>query len=414
VKPFSARELVARVGTHLEIAKIRRESEERLREADRRKDEFLATLAHELRNPLAPIRTSLEIIRLGGSTAVSLEHVRGIMERQIGHMVHLIDDLMDVSRITTGKIQLQRQPALLSELVEGAVEATRTFVSERRVALTVHLPETPCVLDVDRTRFVQILSNLLHNAAKFTPPGGRIDVVAELSSREGAEAHEAAITVTDTGIGIAPELLPRMFDLFVQGKGLAGSAQGGLGIGLALVKRLVEMHGGRVEARSSGLEQGTQITIRLPVAAATFTAQQASPSSGASGVGSRVLIVDDNEDAARTLAMLVVKLGGESHIAGDGPTGLQAITEFRPHVVLLDIGMPGMDGYETCRRIRQAPGGAEIFVVALTGWGQEDDKQRALGAGFDLHLTKPADPAAVSRLLGDVERARTSAAGRSH
>jgi signal transduction histidine kinase len=413
VKPFSARELVARVGTHLEMARIRRESEERLREADRRKDEFLATLAHELRNPLAPIRTGLEIIRLGGSTAVSLEHVRGIMERQIGHMVHLIDDLMDVSRITSGKIQLQRQPALLSELVEGAVEATRAFVSERQVALTVTLPETPCMLDVDRTRFVQILSNLLHNAAKFTHPGGRIDVVAELSSCEGAEDQEAAITVSDTGIGIAPELLPRMFDLFVQGEGLAGSAQGGLGIGLALVKRLVEMHGGRVEARSGGLEQGTQITIRLPVVAATSAAQQGSPLSVVSGVDSRVLIVDDNEDAARTLAMLVLSLGGESHVANDGPTGLEAITRFRPHVVLLDIGMPGMDGYETCRRIRQAPGGAAIFVVALTGWGQEDDIQRALGAGFDLHLTKPADPAAVSRLLGDVQRARTSAAGPS-
>ena len=272
VKPFSARELVARVGTHLQMARIRREGEERLREADRKKDEFLATLAHELRNPLAPIRTGLEVIRFGGATAASVEQVRGIMERQIGHMVRLIDDLMDVSRITSGKIQLQRQPALLSELVEGAVETTRAFVAERQAALSVRLPETPCVLDVDRTRFVQILSNLLHNAAKFTKPGGRIDVVADLQAREDSQPSQVVITVTDNGSGITPELLPRVFDLFAQGEGLAGSAQGGLGIGLALVKKLVEMHGGTVEARSRGLEQGTQIALRLPVASVTSTA----------------------------------------------------------------------------------------------------------------------------------------------
>ncbi|HZW74693.1 MAG TPA: ATP-binding protein, partial [Caldimonas sp.] len=283
VKPFSARELVARVATHLEMARIRREadqaireSEQRLREADRRKDEFLATLAHELRNPLAPIRTGLELIRLGGGTPASIERVRGIMDRQISHMVRLVDDLLDISRITSGKIQLQRQPAVLSDLVDGAVEATRAFIAERRVQLSVRLPGVPCVLDVDRTRFVQVLSNLLHNAAKFTGPGGQIQVSATF---DDADRRELALTVADTGVGITPELLPHVFDLFTQGEAAGSLTQGGLGIGLALVRNLVEMHGGRVDARSGGRNLGTQITIRLPASQATSSAARlAAPS----------------------------------------------------------------------------------------------------------------------------------------
>jgi signal transduction histidine kinase/DNA-binding response OmpR family regulator len=388
-----------------------RESEERLREADRRKDEFLATLAHELRNPLAPIRTGLELIRLGGSSVGSIERVRGIMERQIGHMVRLIDDLLDISRITSGKIRLQRQPAVLSELVEGAVEATRAFIAERRVKLAVHLPDTPCVLDVDRTRFVQILSNLLHNAAKFTEPDGRIDVTAEISASDASDRRELAITVADSGIGISQEMLPRVFDLFTQGDGAAGQAQGGLGIGLALVRRLVEMHGGGVEARSEGRGRGTQVTVRVPVAETAPAGGLPSVPGETSAVTGRVLIVDDNQDAAHTLAMLVDDLGGESQIANDGPSALRRMAEFRPDVVLLDIGMPGLDGYETCRRIRQTPGGSDLIVVALTGWGQDDDKQRAVDAGFDRHLTKPADPVAVQKLLAEVGNARERARG---
>ena len=279
VKPFSARELLARIATHLEMSRIRREaeaalrdSEARLREADRRKDEFLATLAHELRNPLAPIRTSLELIRAGGSNTSAIEPVRAIMERQVAHMVRLIDDLLDVSRITSGKIKLQRDSAPLSELVDGAVEATRALIAERQQQLAVHLADTSCILDVDRTRFVQVLANLLQNAAKFTPAGGRIDVTAEIHRGGGEGPPELALTVADTGVGIAPEMLPRVFDLFSQGEATDGQAGEGLGIGLALVRRLVEMHGGSVEARSDGRDRGTQITVRIPVSHRISTA----------------------------------------------------------------------------------------------------------------------------------------------
>jgi CheY-like chemotaxis protein/two-component sensor histidine kinase len=327
------------------------------------------------------------------------------MERQIGHMVRLIDDLLDISRITSGKIQLQRQAALLSELVDGAVEATRAFAAERGVHLAVHLPDGPCVLDVDRTRFVQILSNLLHNAAKFTEAGGHIDVSAEVGARDDSSFQELALTVADSGVGISQEMLPRVFDLFTQGEGDA-LAQGGLGIGLALVRRLVEMPGGRVAARSEGRNRGTQVTIRMPVSRAKASAGSHARPGAQESIACRVLIVDDNEDAAHTLAMLVAELGGESCIATDGHSGIRCLSEFRPEIVLLDIGLPDLDGYETCRRMRQVPGGSEVIVAALTGWGQDDDRQRALDAGFDLHLTKPADPLAVQKLFADVARTR--------
>jgi signal transduction histidine kinase len=412
VKPFSARELVARVATHLRMARIRRDaervvrqSEEQLREADRRKDEFLATLAHELRNPLAPIRTGLEIIRLGGSTPAAIERVRAIMERQIGHMVRLIDDLLDISRITSGKIQLKRHTALLSDLVEGAVEANRLFVTGQRVELSVHLPETPYFLEVDRTRFVQILSNLLHNAAKFTAPGGHIDVSAAITVGDGQVHPWLALTVADSGIGISEEMLPRVFDLFSQEE-QPGRDRDGLGIGLALVRRLVDLHGGRVEVTSEGRNRGTQVTIYLPLARAAAADAAAPPPVEARTLDCRVLIVDDNDDAARTLAMLVGELGGDARVAGNGADGIERLADFRPDIVLLDIGMSGIDGYETCRRMRQTPGGSDLVIVALTGWGQEDDKRQALEAGFDRHLTKPADPVAVEALLEDLDRAR--------
>ncbi len=376
-----------------------RASEEKLREADRRKDEFLATLAHELRNPLAPIRTGLELIRLGGSTPASVDRVRGIMERQIGHMVRLIDDLLDISRITSGKIQLQRQPVPLTELVAGAVEATRAFITSRQIALAVHLPQELCVLDVDRTRFVQVLSNLLHNAAKFTAPEGRIDLTATMHDDESRAGRELRLTVADSGMGISEQLLPRVFDLFTQGSCGPGYTEAGLGIGLALVRRLVEMHGGHVTATSEGRDRGTQITIRLPACHAAPAGLPHDSSREPAQIACRVLVVDDNEDAAATLSMLVANLGGESRTAIDGPGALRCLTEFEPAVVLLDIGMPGMDGYETCRRMRQTPCGARATIIALTGWGQEDDKQRALAAGFDRHLTKPADPVVVAELL---------------
>jgi len=380
-------------------------SEEKLREADRRKDEFLATLAHELRNPLAPIRTGLELIRLAGSTPASVERVRGVMDRQIGHMVRLIDDLLDISRITSGKIQLQPQPAPLAELVDGAVEATRALIAERRITLAVQLPEESCILDVDRTRFVQVVANLLHNAAKFTSPGGHIDVTATIHNDQRRVHRELRLTVADNGVGISQELLPRVFDLFTQGEGAAGHPQGGLGIGLALVRRLIEMHGGCVEAASEGRGRGTQITVRLPVGSSSTGAGR-DKAHETPNVACRVLVVDDNEDAASTLAMLIETLGGESRTATNGLDAIRCVTEFEPEAVLLDIGMPGMDGYETCRRMRETSCGARATLIALTGWGQEDDKRRAFDAGFDCHLTKPADPVAVAKLLTDVACAR--------
>jgi CheY-like chemotaxis protein len=341
-------------------------------------------------------------MRVGGQTPEALERVRGVMERQIGHMVRLIDDLLDVSRITSGKIALQKQRTSLSELVEGAIEATRTFINDRRITFAVHMPEPACVLDVDRTRFIQILSNLLHNAAKFTPSGGKIEVRARLELGAGP-GRQLVLTVSDNGIGISPRMLPHVFELFTQDKEAMDVARSGLGIGLTLVRRLVEMHGGTVDAKSEGRGRGTQISMRMPVAEESAEVTAAQPRRQGEA-GRRVLVIDDNEDSAEMLAMFVEQAGGESRTAHDGASGLAAAAEFRPEVVLLDIGMPGMDGYETCRRLRASPSGAQLFIAALTGWGQDRDKQRAAEAGFDVHLTKPVDPAAVMKLLSDPKK----------
>ncbi len=420
VKPFSARELIARVDAHLQLKRLREESqrqlranEERLREIDRRKDEFLAMLAHELRNPLAPIRTGLELIRLAGDTPGSVERVRSMMERQVGHMVRLIDDLLDVSRITSGTIHLQRKPTPLADLVNSAVEANRAAIDAGDIQLTVSMPDALCMLDVDPTRFVQIVSNLLHNAAKFTPPAGRIELSAEILSRDGSEDPELVLRVGDSGVGIPTEMLPRVFDLFVQGDQPAQRSPAGLGIGLALARRLVELHGGRIEARSEGADRGSEFIIRLPLRDHAIRDIPSPPSPVAAGTARRVVIIDDHEDAAETLAMLVQELGGASRTAHDGATGLQCVLDFRPDVVLLDIGMPGMDGYETCRRIRQEPSGSDVFIVALTGWGQQQDQQHARDAGFDTHLTKPADPVVLARVLSEPRSGRSGRSGRA-
>jgi signal transduction histidine kinase/ActR/RegA family two-component response regulator len=383
-----------------------RASEEELRAAGRRKDEFLAMLAHELRNPLAPIRTGLELIRVAGNTPEAVERVRSMMERQVGHMVRLIDDLLDVSRITSGKIQLQREPTPLSSLVTSAIEANRTAITAKQIDLRVELPDTDCLLDVDPTRFVQVLSNLLHNATKFTGAGGAIVVHARVGAgKEGPSAPEVAVSVTDSGIGIDADLLPRVFDLFTQGA--RASSEPGLGIGLALARRLVDMHGGRIEVTSPGPGRGSTFTIRLPVSS-RVRQERESKEIRARGTASHVVVIDDNRDAATVMAMLVEELGGECRTAYDGESGLQAVLTYRPDVVLLDIGMPGMDGYETCRRIRSEMG-SDVIVVALSGFGQKEDKQRAANAGFNAHLTKPADPDALAQILG--VRASANAAG---
>ncbi len=373
----------------------RKRAEEALKEADRRKDEFLALLAHELRNPMAPIRTGLELIRLSGDSPHTVRRVRAMMERQIRQMVRLIDDLLDVSRIASGKIVLQRAPSALGELVQSAIEAHRAAIEAARIDLTVDLPEQPAVIDVDATRFVQVLSNVLHNATKFTPAQGKVRVSVDLLDSGGTP--QAAISVSDTGIGISNELLPHVFDMFVQAEPATKRAHGGLGIGLALARRLIEMHGGEIVARSEGPGHGAVFTITMPLC--TASALQAPPPTDFPLVASRVVIIDDNRDVATTTSMLVEQLGGSARMAHDAESGLTAIREFQPDIVFLDIGMPGMDGYETCRRIRQQPSPRPILVVAVTGWGQSQDKQRARDAGFDAHLTKPVDPAALANLL---------------
>jgi signal transduction histidine kinase/integral membrane sensor domain MASE1/ActR/RegA family two-component response regulator len=376
-----------------------RDSQQQLRDADRRKDEFLAMLAHELRNPMAPIRTGLEFLRVSRHDAASVERVLPMMERQVSHMVRLIDDLLDVSRITSGKIHLQKERAYLAEMVHAAVDANRIAIEGGGARLVTELPDAPVQLLVDPTRFVQVLSNLLHNAAKFTGNGGTITVSARVI--DGGSHGTLLLTVADTGAGIAADLLPHVFELFTQGRAPDGQNPSGLGIGLALARRLLEMHGGSIAARSDGPGTGSEFTIRLPLAGA----QPPRSSDGAATAPSprlpaerRVLVVDDNADAADMLAWLVRSIGGEARTVYDGAAAVREAADFEPDVVLLDIGMPGMDGYEACRLIR-AQAGRQPFIVAISGFGQDRDKALAAEAGFDAHITKPADPVRLEQLL---------------
>jgi len=375
----------------------RARAEEHLRDANARKDEFLAMLAHELRNPLAPIRTGLELIRRGGDTVVTVERVRGMMERQVAHMVRLIDDLLDVSRITSGKIVLQREPTPLGSLVHSAVEANRAAMADKGIDLRVELPKDPCVIDVDPTRFVQILSNLLHNAAKFTSDDGAVCISATITQPRSDVLPRVSISVVDSGIGISPELLPRVFDLFTQGE--TRSPQSGLGIGLALARRLVELHGGRLDVHSEGHGRGSEFVIQLPLAA-TQPAPAIERRADEQPLERRILVIDDNQDAANAMAMLVQAMGGEARVAYDGESALEMLQEYQPEVILLDIGMRGLGGYETCQRIRHVLGN-RVLLVALTGFGQEQDREKATRAGFDAHLTKPIDGAALAAVFAD-------------
>lgn len=394
---------VGYVGASVDITE-RRRAEDALVEADRRKDTFLAVLAHELRNPLAPIRTGLELLRVAADKPGAVGRIHPVLERQVGHMVRLIDDLLDVSRITSGKILLQRQPSALRDLVQTAIDASRAAIEAAGLHLSVDIPDAPIILDVDPTRFVQVLSNLLHNATKFTDRGGT--VVISAVADDSAVPPLLTLAVTDSGIGIPASMLRKVFELFTQIEG-SGRGKSGLGIGLALAKQLIEMHGGRIEARSEGLNRGSTFTIRIPAMSWGALAEQPARTEVQRCAGVRVLVIDDNVDAADMLASLVMSLGGEARAANSGADGLQTAAEFHPDVVLLDIGMPEMDGYETCRRLRASPASQSAYIVALTGWGQPHDRERALSEGFDAHMTKPADPRLLEKLLAEAPRVST-------
>jgi PAS domain S-box-containing protein len=381
----------------------RKQAEEALKEANRRKDDFLATLAHELRNPLAPIRNAAQVLRMKDLADPQLRNARDIIDRQVRQMARLIDDLLDIARITKGKLQLRKERIALAAVIQSAVEASRPLIDAQAHDLTVTLPPAPVHLEADPTRLAQVFSNLLNNAAKYTAKGGRIWLTAE---RQGSEV---AVCVRDTGIGIAAEHLPRLFEMFSQVAPALERSHGGLGIGLALVRGLVGLHGGRVDARSAGPGRGSEFTVRLPV---LDTARPAGPEAGADGATScagprrRILVADDLRDSVDSLAMMLRLAGHDIETAHDGLEAVHAAATFRPDVVLLDIGMPKMNGYEAARHIRQQPWGQGMLLVALTGWGQEEDKRRTSEAGFDHHLTKPVEPGALEKLLAGLKPAR--------
>ena len=390
-----AEDLAHRAAIAIENTQLYRE----LRQADQRKDEFLATLAHELRNPLAPIRNALEVMRLAGNSADAVEQSRRMMERQVVQMVRLVDDLLDVSRITRNKLELRKERIELASVVRSAIETSRPFIEQSDHTLTVTLPPEPIYLDADPTRLEQVFSNLLNNSAKYTERGGHIWLTVEPG--EG----KVLVRVRDSGIGIPAEALAGIFEMFSQVEGNLERAQGGLGIGLTLVRRLVEMHGGSVEAHSAGRGHGSEFLVRLPMAPAPGRAEQQANGGDEQTIvpKRRILVVDDNRDSATSLSLMLSILGNEIRTAHDGLEAVQAAAAFRPDVILLDIGLPKLNGYDACRRIREQPWGREMVIVALTGWGQEDDRRRSQEAGFNHHLVKPVDPTILKKLLTEMQ-----------
>ena len=366
-----------------------------LSDMDRRKDEFLATLAHELRNPLAPIRSGLQVLQLSDISDEEADETRVMMERQLGQLVRLVDDLMDVSRIVTGKIELQMKSVLLSEVVNSAIETSRSLIDQMNHKLSVSLPSTPIRFDADFTRLSQVLLNLLNNAAKYSEPNGNIRVNAM------QEGNDVIISVRDSGIGISSEHLPVIFDMFTQADQSLEKSRGGLGIGLSLVRRLVEMHGGTVEAKSAGLGSGSEFVVRIPTRVPRPTLAPAQPSNEKPEASSslRILVVDDNRDSVTTLTMLLRRLGHQTRAAFDGEEAVAAAREFHPQVVLLDIGLPKLNGYEVCRWIRAQNQTEVVTIIAQTGWGQEETRQKTKEAGFDYHMVKPLDPNSLRKIL---------------
>ena len=373
----------------------RRRAELTLREADRRKDEFLATLSHELRNPLAPMRTALEVMRLASDNPDLVAKAQATMERQLLHMVRITDDLLDVARITQNKVTLRRERIDVRSVIHGVVDAAQSFVDAQRHTVIVDLPPEPVWVDADPTRLAQVFSNLVNNAAKYTDPGGEIHIAASV------EDSTATVSVSDTGVGIEPDLLPQIFDMFTQLQADRDRTHGGLGIGLTLAQRLIELHGGTIEAASQGPGRGSRFTVRLRLAEAgvaepAHVDRTEVPRLG----GCRVLVADDNIDAGAMMELMLQIKGHEVRVASDGQQAIAIASEFRPHVAFLDIGMPRVDGYEVARRIRELLG-RRVTLVALTGWGQDEDKRRAYEAGFDLHLTKPPEPEVLDRVIAE-------------
>ncbi|HET9576465.1 MAG TPA: ATP-binding protein [Usitatibacter sp.] len=378
------------------LAEVARRAEA-LREADRRKDEFLATLAHELRNPLAPLRNALEILRIAGNDPERAARAREMMERQLNQMVRLVDDLLDVSRITTGKLAVRKTVVELQGVVRDALETVRPFIESRQHTLELHLADEPIMVNADRTRLGQVFANLLNNAAKYTHPGGHITLGL---AREGSEG---VVRVRDNGIGLAPESVASIFDMFVQLDRSLERSQAGLGVGLTLARRLVELHDGEISAHSEGTGRGSEFVVRLPVTQAAAVPAAQAAAQRKPGAARRILLADDNVDFANSLGHLLETHGHTVRVVHDGAQALEAATHFEPDIAFLDIGMPKIHGYELARRLKAQPRTARCMLVAVTGWGQEDDRKRAREAGFDRHLVKPVDPGQIEAIVESVK-----------
>jgi signal transduction histidine kinase len=362
-----------------------------LHQADRNKDEFLATLAHELRNPLAPIRNAVEILKLRGSDPQIASKALEMMSRQLGQMVRLVDDLLDVSRITTGKLVVRKEPIDLQAVIDSALESTQTFVQGQKHELAIERPQGKLMMEGDFTRLAQVFANLVHNAAKYTTAGGKVGI--SIRSEENAYV----VQVRDSGVGISAEMLPRIFDMFVQAEHGPESLKAGLGVGLTLARRLVELHGGTLAVASSGLGQGSEFTVRLPVATPEVPAVTAPTPARRGAVPHRVLVADDNEDFVTSMSTLLRGAGHDVRVAKDGVEALEVAEQFEPEFAFIDIGMPRLNGYDVAKRLREQT--TQTMLIAITGWGQEEDRRRAHAAGFHRHLTKPVDPAEIESIL---------------
>jgi len=377
-----------------------------LREADQRKNEFLALLAHELRNPLAPISNAIDILRMASHDTAAIQSICAMLERQVGQMVRLVDDLLDVSRISHDKVELQKARVDLASIITHAIDSVRPTATSMDHELLVSLPSTPVYLDGDAVRLTQVFANLLDNACKFTPNGGHVWVTAEVRRAGSGRPDEVVVRIRDSGIGIPADQLSRVFEMFTQIDTSLGRPRSGLGIGLTLVKSLVEIHGGRVEAHSDGPGRGSEFVVLLPIMAGEGSADQPGSSLALAAPTHRILVADDNRDSAESLAMRLRLGGHETHAVFDGLAAVEMAEALRPDVVLLDVGMPQLNGHDACRRIRSQSWGEKMVLIAQTGWGQEEDRRQTTEAGFDGHLVKPVDVAALMKLVDSLRRDR--------